>query len=452
MELTSLLDIGALALSNQINVLFTSIMLFIFLVSFAQLWRPQTILPDWRSNLADQAQGLLPTLGILGTFVGISIGLLQFRTSNIEKSIPFLLDGLKTSFVTSVVGVTLAVALKLFAAGRPTSTRKAETAEEAILQMAESSMTIGPSLDSIQDGINKLRSTIAGDEDTSLVSQLQKLRTESKDANAALLDGFTKFASVVAENNSKALISALESVIKDFNVKLTEQFGENFKQLNAAVRDLVVWQEQYKGQLNDWIDTAERELKLIKDTLNASGSSLSEADKALSSIAKSLEPIPDTMESLSDLIRDLDEERVQIERGMSSLAKARQSAEQAIPVIQSSLDQLVAKFSRGVEAALTHLHNSTDQHNKKITDFYNQLEDQNRRSRESFDRTMRETMDLLKRQVENLDASLETELKKAIETMGSHLASLSNKFVSDYTPLTDRLREVVELSQRLRRQ
>jgi len=39
----------------------------------------------------------------------------------------------------------------------------------------------------------------------------------------------------MAENNSKALIEALQEVIRDFNAKINEQFGENFKQLNEAV-------------------------------------------------------------------------------------------------------------------------------------------------------------------------------------------------------------------------
>ena len=44
---------------------------------------------------------------------------------------------------------------------------------------------------------------------------------------------------------SKALIEALRDVIRDFNAKLTEQFGDNFKQLNEAVGKLLVWQNQY---------------------------------------------------------------------------------------------------------------------------------------------------------------------------------------------------------------
>ena len=42
-----------------------------------------------------------------------------------------------------------------------------------------------------------------------------------------------------------------------------------------------------------------------------------------------------------------------------------------------------------------------------------------------------------KDQIDLLDAALSEELKKSLEALGGHLASLSEKFVNDYEPLTD---------------
>ncbi|EJF06839.1 hypothetical protein ThvES_00010870 [Thiovulum sp. ES] len=44
-------------------------------------------------------------LGILGTFFGIIAGLWEFDSTNIEASVPPLLDGLKTAFLTSFFGM-----------------------------------------------------------------------------------------------------------------------------------------------------------------------------------------------------------------------------------------------------------------------------------------------------------------------------------------------------------
>lgn len=47
----------------------------------------------------------ISTLGVLGTFLGITFGLLLFDSNNLTQSIPELLDGLKTAFFTSIAGM-----------------------------------------------------------------------------------------------------------------------------------------------------------------------------------------------------------------------------------------------------------------------------------------------------------------------------------------------------------
>ena len=53
----------------------------------------------------EQLPSFISTLGVLGTFYGITIGLLNFDTSELDSSIPELLDGMKTAFYTSLAGL-----------------------------------------------------------------------------------------------------------------------------------------------------------------------------------------------------------------------------------------------------------------------------------------------------------------------------------------------------------
>lgn len=55
----------------------------------------------WVENLPS----LISTLGVIGTFAGITAGLMNFDTGNLDKSIPLLLEGLKTAFFTSLAGM-----------------------------------------------------------------------------------------------------------------------------------------------------------------------------------------------------------------------------------------------------------------------------------------------------------------------------------------------------------
>lgn len=56
-------------------------------------------------GLVEMLPSLVSTLGVLGTFLGITMGLLFFDTKDLTTSIPLLLEGLKTAFFTSLTGM-----------------------------------------------------------------------------------------------------------------------------------------------------------------------------------------------------------------------------------------------------------------------------------------------------------------------------------------------------------
>lgn len=63
-------------------------------------------------RLLDTASGTLVGLGLLGTFLGLTIGIWNFdssTTDHIQQSIQMLLSGMATAFVTSLAGMTLSI-------------------------------------------------------------------------------------------------------------------------------------------------------------------------------------------------------------------------------------------------------------------------------------------------------------------------------------------------------
>jgi hypothetical protein len=56
-------------------------------------------------------KGVITGLGLLGTFIGIFNGLVEFDTGDIQASVPVLLEGLKFAFLTSILGMALAALL-----------------------------------------------------------------------------------------------------------------------------------------------------------------------------------------------------------------------------------------------------------------------------------------------------------------------------------------------------
>ena len=202
----------------------------------------------WYSQV-NAVASIVTIIGVLGTFLGIAIGLYQFDTGNIEASVPKLLEGLKIAFITSILGIVGSIALKWLALNK----RKSQAASDGPYTGATADDLAGllrEILDVEREEGNETRETLrsiekslTGDSDSTVLTQLQKLRTAFSDKQDDLIRAFNEFADQMAENNTKALIEALEEVMRDFNAKINEQFGENFKQLNEAVGRINEWQE-----------------------------------------------------------------------------------------------------------------------------------------------------------------------------------------------------------------
>ncbi len=92
------------------------------------------------AQLADLIPGLLTSLGILGTFMGLMQGLTSVDFSNAEgtiQSIPQLLSGMRFAFATSVAGIACSLLFNMFnrmAAGR--ANRALDNFEDAFYELA----------------------------------------------------------------------------------------------------------------------------------------------------------------------------------------------------------------------------------------------------------------------------------------------------------------------------
>jgi F0F1-type ATP synthase membrane subunit b/b' len=113
-------------------------------------------------------------------------------------------------------------------------------------------------------------------------------------------------------------------------------------------------------------------------------------------------------------------------------AQARQHAEQVFRQTNDHLHKLVEEASRFLQA--------------QTGDIHRIIEGARQEFHGAVSRMAKENSEVLSKQIAQLDRDLQEQLKKALENMGSHLASLSQKFVQDYTPLTDRLHEVVRIA------
>jgi len=298
----------------------------------------------------------------------------------------------------------------------------------------------------LKDSIQSIESALTGEGETTVVTQMQKLRTMIADKNDELIKSFNDFARDMAENNSKALIEALENVIRDFNAKINEQFGENFKQLNEAVGRILIWQEQYKEQMDE-----------MARVFQNAAESIDESKDSLEIIAQHSSAISDNAQKLEPIMTAMERQLISLEEHLKAFSDLKERAEEAFPIIENRIQKLTSTFSENVNQAITlsnetvnnlskSLQTQADFLSSSLTETKSNIESITAQTASSIDQMFQEASNRIENQLTNLDNELSAELTKALESLGSQLASLSTKFVNDYSPLTDKLRDVVQLS------
>ena len=130
----------------------------------------------------------------------------------------------------------------------------------------------------------------------------------------------------------------------------------------------------------------------------------------------------------------LERQRLANENLSTQFAQLSEESTNSQKAFSSELERALGKMTEETNAAFTHHTQLIDQSTKEVQ---RQIGDAWKRTEESINGRM-----------ETLDQEIQKELQRTLTIMGSNLASVSEKFVSDYTPLTERLREVVQIAQR----
>ncbi len=92
-------------ISSYEDVLLDPVNIFFVLIILILAFLDQKTKKDFKSQIV--------SMGVLGTFVGIFIGLQGFNADDIMNSVSDILAGLKTAFFTSIVGMSVATILTI---------------------------------------------------------------------------------------------------------------------------------------------------------------------------------------------------------------------------------------------------------------------------------------------------------------------------------------------------
>ncbi|NBO19819.1 MAG: hypothetical protein EBV03_11495 [Proteobacteria bacterium] len=345
-----------------------------------------------------KAPAFLTTLGILGTFIGIAIGLLDFNANEVQRSVPALIEGVKTAVWVSACGVFCALTVKL----RDILFRRRKTKRVSVATVDD----LAESLKAIEAVLGGVEQAIVGDTEPSLLLQMKSAQAEHAETMRMFGESLAQFREHLAESNTKALVTSLNEVIRDFNVKLNEQFGDNFRQLNEATGKVLEWQQQYSDQMTSMVAMQ-----------GQTAQNMREASTHYQGLLVHAESFGQVVASLSVLLQGLEVQRAQLSGSLEQLASLVAGAATGLPQIEGHIVGLTRQVSDGMKTA-----------------------------NEEFNAEVRGMIEATKAQVLQLDNALTEELTKALDTFGRQLASLSSKFAQDYGPITERLQAVLRIA------
>lgn len=332
----------------------------------------------------------LVSIGITGTFLGIFLGLWEFNTLDIKGSVPKLLEGMKIAFVTSIFGMVLAILLTIF-----------QKLKYSNIASNENPMA---GMESKLDKLSSLPELFSEN-----IDQIKNFRMESRDEQLKLREIMTdefkksnetleKALEKLSEGATKEIITALENVIKDFNNNLTEQFGDNFKELNNAVKELVQWQDNYK----EHVTQTEKRINGL----------MVEVELYNNQIAK----VTQHAESFKQINSDLGE---------------------VIIANQESAEKMHKIFSKKWEI-INKLNDSVSSFDKGIEDTYKGID--------KLSNNIKESVTEQSRSLTEINEALKSQLPESLGQLEKTLVGLTEKFGKDYGAFLEKVSQLTRVA------
>lgn len=326
------------------------------------------------NRLIAAVPGFLTALGVIGTFMGLQLGLADLKlgagvdVKEMQQGVAGVVDGAKVAFLTSVWGVALSVIFnffeKLFEQFIRRKIRHIEylvdllfpriRPEEQLQLIAENSAESREVLQGLAEKIGERMQEALVTATQGIQSSLEKSLTD------IMAPAINKLVSSTTEGNQKALEGLLQSFM--------DGFGQAGNQQRDALDDV-------STKVNKSVEAMQTTMSSFVDQLQKSQAASGEREKALiadislqvSSLVTKSESIHQTMSSLIE--KQVEEMTTQLQS--REVASAKRD-EELVKTIKYQIDELVRNsrshgetMTRFVESQLNGLVQSFDEREKR---------------------------------------------------------------------------------------
>lgn len=295
-------------------------------------------------HLFDFIPHLFPTLGILFTFLGIAIGLWNFDSNDIEKSIPELMNGLKTAFLVSIFGVALLVLFSFWTNIKRKRLEEGVLSEEtiAIQKLTEVLIELKKDLSSTDENGNVIKpGNVLRDIYEESKKQSNSLQTFSTDLALTISAGFEQ----ILNNPTEGVVAELKLVkveIENLGKKLqdpaTDMTQNIVKELQESMGKMI---EEFKTSMSG--DT-KNEMERLAGLLGQAGGSLTDFPSKLQVMTDNLN---ENFRGLQDVVKQISQQT--LSQSEQSTNEMRKQVEEMSEILKNKVGDLQA----GQETLLT---------------------------------------------------------------------------------------------------
>lgn len=329
----------------------------------------------------------ISTLGVLGTFFGITMGLMAFDTTDLDKSIPGLLDGLKTAFFTSLAGMIGSMILSAFIG------RKQDEKDGGISDINQAAGTICQAVKQMSD-LNK--STIE-----KLASQMEE---QEKDRKA-----FYSTMGSVMESVKKTQVSISESLLS---------INKSQSAVESEMHSVVINQRNQNEVLFEATDSMINSIGRLEENSTTQTSHLAATQKSIVEIAEFTHHIPDLVDLVEGMVGTQEEINTQVQKLKNILdgevLQIEESMNKTNQLLERKFDEFTELLKKSnTEALVEVMKKVTEEFQKQMNSLINKL--------------IQENFDQLNRSVERLN-QWQQENKEMISSLTQQYKQMATNF------------------------
>lgn len=321
-----------------------------------------------RKRLIELIPDVLTSLGILGTFIGLVVGLKNFEPSNYEamtSSVSSLVDGIKVAFLTSIYGLSLSLVF-----GYGTKVAYSDLMESLRTFLDRFHHFVIPSAEA---ETRNLMVNYQGEQTEAMGKMTEQFSEHLANSfERVITPSFRKMnqsMDILTETMAKGQEELLKGLLDDFLLKMRASFQLQFDNFNQALEDLTKAQKSVTDNTKTLYRDMAQEMRV---TFDAESAGMHAMVREMGAMHKEyLSSAQQAMDSNQQYTEALNQNYRQV---VSYLQDAEQSSAKFWVACNQAMQKYVSAASAGVEGfAAASQHNSNlYAANEKLVESYNE--------------------------------------------------------------------------------